>query len=116
MSKDDVALHEMLQQAQREADGVAPYFAEVFIAAENKIRGRRRMQFAGLTAAAIGVLAFGLLPTQEDEFIYVDLEELKATTYWTAPSDFLLPDHQIDIYRELPKLFESTDPDGGTLL
>jgi hypothetical protein len=106
----------MLHRAQRQADGEAPSFEAVFAAAESQARGRRRLRFAGLTAAAIAVLAFGLLPTEEDEFTYVDVEELKATTYWIAPSDSLLPVHEIDIYRELPNLFESTEPDGGTLL
>jgi len=108
MTSDDEALRASLQAAQRKADGSAPEFDKVFGASEQRLQSRRKMQFVGLAAAAVlAVLALGLLPTQE-QITYVDTEELVATTFWSAPSDSLLPDHQFDIYRELPELFEST--------
>ena len=125
MNKDDAALRDELQKAQQQADGRVPDFETIFGAAERRScdqsRDRRRVRFAGLAAAAaVAVLAFGLLPTQENEFRYVDVEELVATTSWSAPSDSLLPVHQFDVYREIPKLFESTgmstDTDEGALL
>ena len=121
MSKEDEMLGDMLQRAQREADGTAPDFAATFAAAEDRAARRRRLQYTAVAAAAVvAVIAFGLIPAQKDEFTFVDLDELTATTQWSAPSDILLPQHQFDIYRELPRLFEatdvSTDSDGGTLL
>lgn len=121
MNSDDKTLRDGLRKAQRQAEGKAPDFETIFGAAERQscdpLRDRRRVRFAGLAAAAVlAVLAFSLLPTTEDEFTYVDLEELVATTYWSAPSDSLLPVHQFDIYREIPELFESTDAYEGALL
>ncbi len=110
MNNDDNELRAALQKAQRQAVGPVPDFASVFGTAKQRLRGRRRMPFVGLAAAAVvALLALGLLPTQEEAFTYVDINELVATTSWTAPSDSLLPKHQFDIYREVPQLFESTD-------
>jgi hypothetical protein len=105
MNNNDRILRTTLQKVQRQADGPAPEFDRVFATA---------------AVAAIALLGIGLLPTEKDEFTYVDVEALVATTYWSAPSDFLLPEHQFDIYREVPRLFESTDvsteSDAGALL
>jgi|GEM_PF-3227265 len=121
MNKSDKALRAALQEAQLRATAAVPEFEKVFAAAEQRLRSRRKMQFMGLAAAAaLAVLAFGLLPEHEDEFRFVDVEELVATTSWSAPSDSLLPDYQFDIYREIPDLFESsgmsTNSDEGALL
>ena len=121
MNNNDRILRTTLQKAQRQADGPVPEFDRVFAAAQRTLRDRRRLQFAAAAAvAAIALLAIGLLPTEKDEFTYVDVEALVATTYWSAPSDFLLPEHQFDIYREVPRLFESmdvsTESDAGALL
>ena len=56
---------------------------------------------------------FGNAPVDES---YVEVADLMDSTYWTAPSDVLLPDRQFDIYQDMPELFESTEPAGGTLL
>lgn len=121
MNNEDQVLGEMLQRVQRESDGLAPDFAMTFAAAQDRAASRRRLQYAAVAAVAlVAVIALGLIPAQEEEFTYVDVDELTATTRWSAPSDSLLPQHQFDIYRELPRLFEatdvSTDFDGGTLL
>ena len=121
MNSEDQELRVSLQASQRQVDGRVPDFESVFRAAERQSRDRRRIRFAGLAAAAALIaFALALLPVQEDEFIYVDVEELTATTQWSAPSDSLLPKHQFDIYRELPGMFESTDmstsTDEGALL
>ena len=121
MNNEDETLGKMLQRAQREADGTAPDFAVTFTAAQSRATSRRRFQYTAVAAAAVvAAIALGLLPAQKDEFTYVDVDELTATTQWSAPSDSLLPQHRFDIYRELPRLFEamdvSTDSDGGTLL
>jgi len=117
MSVDDVVLRESLQQAQRRADGEPSDFDSSFGAAEAQVRFRRRTWRAGLAAAILlFAVTFVLLPTKENELIYIDINELQATTYWLAPSDSLLPEHRFDIYRELPRIFESTEPGEGTLL
>ena len=119
MHREEQALRATLQQAQRFADGQAPEFEQLFAAAERQARRRRKANITGI-AAALAVLALGLLLNSEDEFIYVDVDELTATTQWSAPSDSLLPAHQFDIYRELPRLMESlpvsTESDEGALL
>ena len=120
MNNDDAKIRAELQKAQRHADRPAPNFDSLFEAAERQVRDSRRMRFAGLTAAAaMAVLAIGLLPNGEDGYSYVHIDELTATTQWAAPSDFLFPEHQIDIYRDLPRLIESTvlstDTEEGTL-
>ena len=114
-------LRATLQRAQQQADGSAPDFDRVFGGAERRVRDRSRVRFAGVAAvAAVALLAVGFLPKQKEEFTYVDVEALVATTYWSAPSDTLLPEHQFDIYREIPQIFESTgvstESDAGALL
>jgi len=117
MNKEDQTMKATLQRAQRQADGRAPEFGSLFAAAERRTERRRTVRFAGLAAAmAVAAIALGLLPVHEEEFRYVDVEELVATTQWSAPSDFLLPTHRFDLYQELPQLFESTNTDEGALL
>ncbi len=117
MHKDDEALCAILKNEQKRVDGTAPDFDAVMVVAAQKIHASRRLRFGGFVAAvAVAALAFALMPGPEETYIYVDLKELEATTSWSAPSDSLLPQHQIDIYRDLPRLFESTETDGGTLL
>lgn len=117
MNSDEKLLRAMLQEAQQQADGSPPSFETVFAAAKHALIGRRRMQAAGLVAAiAMMAIALGLLSTGGNEITYVDLDELVATTNWSAPSDSLLPTHQFDLYREMPRLFESTDTDEGATL
>lgn len=117
MSNEDEKLYAVLGLSQRHADGSVPDFEVIFGAAERRLRDRRRIRFAGV-AAAVGltVMALGLLPTAQDDFTYVDLEELTATTRWSAPSDTLLPEYRIDLYRDLPQIFESTYSEEGALL
>ncbi len=117
MNNDDETLRSMLQPRQQAADRAAPSFDAVFAAAEDQLRRTSRKRYLGLAAAAaVAALAIALLPANEDEFTYVDLDELTASTSWSAPSDSLLPQHEFDIYRGLPRLIESTDTDEGALL
>ena len=117
MSNENKTLRAQLGDSQRRVDGSPPDFESIFRAAERQLRDRRRMRFAGLIAAAgLAVLAVSLLPETQDGPVYVDLAELSATTRWSAPSDSLLPEYRIDLYRELPRIFESTYTDEGALL
>ena len=117
MNNDDETLRSILQPLQQSEDSVAPSFDAIFLAAENQVRNTSRKRYLSLAGAgAIAALVFALVPVNEDELIYVDLEELIASTSWSAPSDSLLPHHEFDIYRGLPRLIESTDTDEGALL
>jgi hypothetical protein len=107
MNDENDTFREALKRAQHEADGTVTSFAVTFGIAKRKSQVRLRTRFAGLAAAAaIAVLGLSLLPMQEKEFTYVDLEELAATTRWSAPSDSLFPQHEVDVYRDLPRLPE----------
>lgn len=108
-------LHERVAAAwPRDA---APDFDATLHAAQERLaaRGRNVRRFAAAAAlAAIAAIAmFGNAPREPS---YIELAELMESTYWTAPSDVLLPDRQFDIYQDMPALFESTEPAGGTLL
>jgi hypothetical protein len=121
MHKEDDLLHAALHNAQQQVDGLAPSFDAVFSAAKARISRNRRRRFASLAAAAaVAALAIAMLPNQQDDLVFVNLDELIATTNWSAPSDSLLPTHQFDIYRELPQLIDlpdvSTKYDEGALL
>lgn len=119
MNNDDDKLRSILQARQQQKGRAVPSFDVLFSAAENQVQRSRRNRYislAGAAAVLVFALTFALLPASEEEFTYVDLQELTASTSWSAPSDSLLPHHEFDIYRELPWLIESTEPDEGALL
>jgi len=75
-----------------------------------------------VAATAVIVSAALLMFTQwpknrqitDDQFLIADAS-LDAT-YWTAPSDAWLPQHQFDIYQDVPVFGVSTESKEGTLL
>jgi hypothetical protein len=98
-----------------------PAFAEVWAAAESQhLRARRRYATFGGIAAAIAMVTVvaGLWSTEDagitDEYLIAD--SLLNGTQWSAPSDALMPQHEIDLYREVPFPMESTNLDEGSLL
>lgn len=99
------------------ATGPEPAFDEVWQSARQRhaTMRRRSLRFAGAAAfvAAVVIAFFAESPTEHS---YIEVADLMDSTYWTAPSDVLLPDRQFDIYQDMPVLFESTEPAGGTLL
>jgi hypothetical protein len=110
-----------LKSAYQAAERKPPPFNEVWAAAEVAHgRMRRRFRVIGGLAAAVAVIAItaGLWPEQQaeltDEFLIADA--LMNSTSWSAPSDSLMPEHQFDIYQEIPFLNESTNSQEGTLL
>jgi hypothetical protein len=115
MQEIDNTLRDKVNSAWPSAD--APLFDETWEAAQQRRTASRRLvqRFAGAAAvAAIAVIAmFGNEPPRES---YIEVAELLESTYWTAPSDVLLPQRRFDIYQEMPELFESTEPAGGALL
>lgn len=98
-----------------------PKFDDVWAAAERKYgQSRRRYATLGGIAAAVAVVAIAMnfwqeqAPVADDEFLIADA--LMNGTGWLAPSDALMPEHQFDIYQEIPTLMESTDLQEGSLL
>ncbi len=120
MTELDNTIRERLrnEQANRDAER-APAFDELFAAAEMRaIRHmRRRRATVGLAAvASVAAIAAALLLPRDTQWQYVNPDDLATGTTWVAPSDVLLPEHSIDIYRDIPVLIESTDSNGGALL
>ena len=98
-------------------DETAPAFDKTWSAARHRhASGRRRYAYlaaAAVLGAVVVISLYGQAPNQET---YIEVAELLESTYWVAPSDALLPDRQFDIYQDMPEIFESTEPAGGTLL
>ncbi len=106
------------EQARREAGRVSA-FEDTFAAAETraaKLVRRRRTAIGIAAAAAVVAIAASLLLPQKETWQYVNPDDLATSTTWVAPSDVLLPEHSIDIYRDIPVLIESTDSNEGALL
>ncbi len=120
MTDSDTPLRAALRDAQASVeDGDVPQFDRVWAAANARarvLRRQRRVVVGSVAAAAVAAIAFGLLVPRGVELQFIDADELLGTTSWTAPSDGLLPDHQFDIYQEIPVLIESTETYGGALL
>jgi len=110
-------LRDRVSQAWPSATGNEPAFDATWQAARQRHEVLRRRYRRVATAAAVVAAAFVVLyaqsPTQET---YIEVADLLESTYWTAPSDVLLPQREFDIYQDMPAIFESTEPAGGTLL
>ncbi len=118
MTESDAALRDALREVQSSKErGLVPDFNSTWSASESRARAvrKRRGVFAG-AAIAVAVLTFVLLPGDDNDWHYIDADELLETTQWFAPSDSLLPKHQFDIYQDIPVLIESTETYGGALL
>jgi len=112
-------LRDAVEDAFRGAAGHRqPSFDRLWRKAEQKHRNSRRRYrwFAGTAATAAAVVIALSLQTPADQDAYIEIAELLESTYWSAPSDVLLPDREFDIYQDLPVLFESTEPAEGALL
>lgn len=106
------------EQVNREA-GRVPAFEDTFAAAEAHVAvqvRRRRLAYGIAAAAAVVAIAASLLLPRGEDWQYVNPDDLATGTAWVAPSDVLLPERSIDIYRDVPVLIESTDSNGGALL
>lgn len=120
MNDEDRLLQSQLQRAQRETqEGLVPEFDTVWAAAEERAAvGRRKGWIAGgaVAAAIIALFTAGLPGPEEQDWQYVNPDEFESSTSWVAPSDVLLPERRIDIYRDIPVLIESTKIEEGALL
>lgn len=97
----------------------APPFGDVWHAATLQHRqARRRYAIFSSVAAALAIAVIGLLSYRQapvsDEFLIADA--LLNHTHWSAPSDVLLPEHQFDVYQEVPFLVEPTNSNEGLFL
>ena len=118
----DEKLKQQLQDSlQSMQGGDAPEFDAMWANAEQRHRATRSRyrRIAGFTtAAAVAATAFMLWPLNGNNVAgpYLTEEDLMSSTQWLAPSDVLLPEHQFDIYGELPVLIETNDIDEGSSL
>ncbi len=118
MQEQDKALRDDIRQAwPHGAGGATPSFANTWRAAEERHAARRRhyRRFA-VAAAAVATVVVALNAHSPLQDSYIEVAELLESTYWSAPSDSLLPDREFDIYQDMPVIFESTEPAGGALL
>lgn len=116
MQQSDEALRTRVRKAWPEP-ARPPAFGAAWAMAAQRYRGRRHGY--GIAAAAAAVAAALIVLVNSDAPVgehYIEIADLMDSTYWTAPSDTLLPDREFDIYQDLPELFESTEPAEGALL
>jgi len=118
-SERDRRLAAAIKLAAPEARQV-PDFDAVFGEAEQQRRRSAVRTFSTATAAcvaALAALAWVILPSEvAPPPDFIEISGLLETTSWTAPSDVLLPEHEFDIFTEIPTLMESTDSVEGALL
>ncbi len=120
MNEEDI--RKSLRPAFDEAESSeVPGFNEVWGNAEIVLgdSARRNKVFGGIAAAIVVMgLVASLWPAQRSELSddYLIVDALLNSTSWSAPSDSLMPEHQFDIYQEIPFLIESTISQEGTLL
>jgi hypothetical protein len=117
MQDSDKALRDQVRQGWIGIGDAEPSFETTWQAAQQRhAAGRRRYRrFAGAAAvvAAVVIAVYAQPPAGQS---YIEVADLLESTYWTAPSDALLPDRQFDIYQDMPVIFESTESAGGALL
>lgn len=118
----DEAIRDWLKPVYEEAErDEVPPFGQVWASASKASeKSRRRIRVTASIAAAVAVMAItvALWPLQQAETgdEYLIAEALLNSTAWSAPSDALMPQHQFDIYREIPFPAVSTDRYEGALL
>ena len=120
MTNSDKTLSDLLKQGLNEVEqGRTPGFDAAWTAAETRASARRsRNWMAGgaLVAAVAVALTVGLLRPAEQDWEFVSPDVFESGTSWVAPSDVLMPEHQFDIFNDIPVLIESTKTEEGALL
>jgi RNA polymerase sigma factor (sigma-70 family) len=117
MQVDDKTLRDRVNAAWPPSKSDEAVFDEVWWAARERLAvSRRRYQRFAAVAAIVAIAFIGFHARPPAQETYIEVADLLETTYWTAPSDVLLPERQFDIYEDMPALFEATEPAGGTLL
>ena len=116
MQGEDRSLAEAVKRSAPPDSG-APAFDAVWATAEARSRRPRRRHAA--IAAGFAIIAGFIALNLDDAPIPSEsslTEELMSSTHWSPPSDALLPQYDLDVYRDLPALDTSTDVDDGALL
>ena len=117
MQVDDKTLRDRVTAAWPPSKSDEAVIDEVWWAARERLAvSRRRYQRFAAVAAIVAIAFIGFHARPPAQETYIEVADLLETTYWTAPSDVLLPERQFDIYEDMPALFEATEPAGGTLL
>jgi len=117
MRNSDDTLSQQVRSAWNHEVEKEPSFDHVWHAATARhVAHRRRYRLFSSAAAITAAVIVGLNLQPPAEKTYIEVADLLETTYWSAPSDVLLPDREFDIYQDMPELFESTEPAGGALL
>ena len=115
MNGDDQELRDVVRRSWPDAGG--PSFIDTWTAAtRRRSAGRRNRAYGAVAAAVVMAAAIALFSQAPERARYIEADSLLETTYWIAPSDSLLPDRQFDIYQDVPAIFESMEPAGGSLL
>ncbi len=118
MSTNDQDLARIVSQAIPE-DSQAPAFDKVWAGAERRYQNSRRRYAWLATAAGIAaaiLIVFNAVTPSSIESDSIVMADLLESTSWVAPSDVLLPKHEIDLYQDLPAFSVSTRPAEGALL
>lgn len=118
---DDREVREQVKATLESRSTRVPDFDATWLAAEARYLAERRRfrRISGIAAAvAIVAVVVSLLP-DEHSALQGALEigdDFYSSTLWTAPSDVLIPQHDIDVYQDLPVLMESTEYGEESLL
>lgn len=120
MSNDDKQLADAIKQSSPAATPVPPFDA-VFERAEAEFERRVRRRYLSVAGAVASVLVIAVVllvyaPDETPRPEPLQITGLLDSTSWVAPSDVLLPEHEFDIFEELPEPMESTEPAEGALL
>ena len=120
MSEDKMKESIAKSHAARDAASV-PGFDETWLAAEARYLAERR-KFRMVTGVAVSLalvaIVIGMLPPDGQQTLpeFELASGLMNSTLWSAPSDILMPDYPIDIYKDIPEIPVSTDLLEGALL
>ena len=115
MQDSDKALRQAVRDSWPEDRG--PAFDETWQAASKRYAGsRRRYAYLAGAAAVVAAVVIAVNGQAPQQPAYIEVADLLESTWWSAPSDALLPDREFDIYQDMPEMFESTEPAGGSLL
>ena len=120
MNSDDRRIAEALKEGAPEPVE-APNFDEVFERAEAEFHWQTWRRYLGVAGAvaSVAAVAIALLVFAPEEIPApepLQITGLLDSTSWVAPSDVLLPEHEFDIFEELPEPMESTESAEGALL
>jgi hypothetical protein len=112
---------ELGRALEHKPDTSVPDFDSVLKLAETRVAMERiRYRYVAAVAVIASVTAVTIAqwpdgPAAVDDEFMISAALLESTQ-WTAPSDVLMPQHQFDLYRDMPVFIGSTEPVEGTLL